>query len=102
MDVLSATKVNNPVPLGASLFRLLRSLGIDVEVKEHQVVAMWPEIAGERISKVSSADRVEGGVLFVKVRNSAWRNELVHFKPELLEMIAQKMGRGVIRDIKYI
>lgn len=81
---------------------MLKSLGIETAVKEHEVVGRWPEIVGEQIAGVSKADHVINGVLFVKVENSVWRNELIMLKRELFLKIDKKIGRGIIKDIRLI
>ena len=99
---LKRTKTKQPELLGRSLFDVLRSLGIESKVKEHEAIARWPEIAGPQIGEISEADRVIDGVLFVKVKNSVWRNELIFLKRDLFQQIDKKIGRGIIKDIRFI
>lgn len=91
-----------PNTLESSLSNLLKKIGIDTRVKQYQVMVSWPEIVGERISKISSAEKVTNGILFVKVKTSAWRNELIFLKKEILTKIDKKVGYGIIKDIRFI
>ncbi len=99
---MSASKTKQPELLGRSLFGVLKSLGIETKVKEHEVIGRWPEIVGDQIAKISTADHVINGVLFVKVKNSVWRNELIMLKKELFQKIDKDVGRGIIKDIRLI
>lgn len=91
-----------PKTLESSLSTLLKKIGIDTRVKQYQALVTWPEIVGERISKISTAEKVTNGILFVKVKSSAWRNELVFMKKEILTKIDKKVGYGIIKDIRFI
>lgn len=95
-------KSSAPQPLANSLSGFLRSLGIEGKVKEYQVIGKWPVIVGKKIAQATTADQVIDGILFVKVKNSAWRNELIYMKREILDRIDKQIGRGIIRDIRYI
>lgn len=97
-----STKYKKPQLVGKSVFSILRKLGIEVKVLENMVLVRWDDIVGERIAKATSAERIENGTLFVKVKSSAWRNELVYLKRDLLMKIDNEVGRGIIKDIKYI
>lgn len=91
-----------PQELGNSLTMLLKKMGIERKVKEYQAFTEWPEIVGEKISKVTKPERIADEVLFVKVKNSAWRNELIFMKTEILKNIDKTVGSGIIKDIKFI
>lgn len=91
-----------PETLGNILIDLLRKLGIESKVKEHEAILKWPKIVGERISDVTKAEKTVDGILFVKVKNNAWRNELLFLKRELLTKLDETIGVGVIKDIRFI
>ncbi len=79
----------------------MRSIGAESKVKEFEAIARWSEIVGESIAKVTKAERVVDGILFVKVRNSAWRNELIYMKRDMLRQIAEAISDHAIKDIRY-
>jgi predicted nucleic acid-binding Zn ribbon protein len=88
--------------LGNALAELLSGLGIESNVKRHEVIALWPDIAGDRIAAISTAIRVEGQILVVKVDNCTWRNELLYVKQSLLEKISGAVGNNIVKDIRFI
>ena len=90
-----------PRQLGHSLSKLLRSLGIETKVKQHEAILNWPKIVGESISNVTAADKVVDGILFIRVSSSVWRNELIYMKQDILERINISVGRKVIREIRF-
>jgi predicted nucleic acid-binding Zn ribbon protein len=87
--------------LGESLMDLFKTLGVEKKVKQYEVLVKWPAIVGEKIANVTSADKVEGGVLFVKVNSSAWRTELVFLRRQILDKIATTLGSDIITDIRF-
>ena len=95
-------KTKKPQPLSKSISLFLKQLGIDQKVKEFEAIVRWPEIVGESIADATTAETVTDGILFVKVINSTWRHELIYFKRQILSNIDNKVGYGVIKDIRYI
>ena len=61
----------------------------------------WAEIVGERIAQISEADRIENGVLIVKVSSPVWRNELVFMKSSLINSVNEALAKTVVKDIKF-
>lgn len=91
-----------PKLIGHSITKLLRSMGIEEKVKEHQAINEWSNIVGENIGKVTKAQRVVNGILFVKVKNSSWRNELIYMRQEILIKIDKTVGSGIIKEVRFI
>jgi len=77
-------------------------MGIEEKVKEHQAINEWSRIVGENVSKVTKAQRVVNGILFVKVKNSSWRNELIYMRQEILIKLDKTVGRGIIKEVRFI
>jgi len=88
--------------LGVILNKLLRDLNIEQKVNQSQAIVLWPKIVGKRIAKISTPERISNGVLFVKVSSEIWRTELVFMKYKILHRLNQKLGQGVIKDIRFI
>ena len=88
--------------LGHSITKLLRNMGIEEKVKEYQAINEWSQIVGENVSKVTKAQRVVNGILFVKVKNSSWRNELIYMRQEILIKLDKTVGRGIIKEVRFI
>lgn len=98
---MNYTTKNEPKPLSKSLSILLKSLGIENKIKQNEIIVRWPEIVGEKLSKVTTADKVENGILFVRVTNSVWRNELIYMKTEIINRISSRLNTDIINDIRF-
>jgi len=64
-------------------------------------VAAWEKIAGKRIAEVTECERVDEGLLYIKVKNASWRQELSYMKDRIKESIVKETGCESIRDIVF-
>jgi predicted nucleic acid-binding Zn ribbon protein len=89
----------------ASLSRVIEKVLADLDLRtrfrEQLAVSSWPQIAGRVVAAHSRAEAVRDGVLIVATDTAAWANELQMRRQELLELLAGKVGRGVIREIHF-
>ncbi|MCI0707381.1 MAG: DUF721 domain-containing protein [Ignavibacteriae bacterium] len=89
-------------PIGAILGDLTEELGIQGKLKQYEAVTRWAEVVGERIAQEAEPQKIEKGVLLVRVRTGVWRNELTMRKSEILAKLNQLIGETVIKDIKFL
>ncbi len=81
---------------------MLRKFGIDNAVAQNKALNIWNEIVGDKVARNTEPDRVEHGVIIVKVSSPTWRQELYFQKNEIIEKINNTIGKRVIRDIRFI
>lgn len=89
------------VAVGDALKRLTVSLGIAPKLRELRVLELWSEVVGEQIARVTEAERVEQGTLYVAVRSAPWRAELTMCRLELIERLNAAVGATVITEIRF-
>ncbi|MGC9512162.1 MAG: DUF721 domain-containing protein [Fidelibacterota bacterium] len=85
-------------PLNALLTRLTGSRALI----EHQAFHKWRDVVGEKISAVTEPEKIVSGVLYVRVRDHVWRNELMMMSEELVEKYRTLMGETVVKKIRFI
>lgn len=90
-----------PKPFVYALSSVLDQLGLSKKIRQYQVLEKWHSIVGEQIAKVTQAEHMDMGKLFVRVLNSTWRNELVFLKKELIEKINKVMNQEIVKDIIF-
>jgi predicted nucleic acid-binding Zn ribbon protein len=81
---------------------MLRKFGIDNAIAQNKALNIWSEIVGDSVAKNTVAEKVEHGVVIVKVSSPAWRQELHFQKKEIIQKINNTIGKNVIRDIRFI
>ena len=88
-------------PIGAALDRLVQGLGIARTLKEYSVLTQWSSIVGEQIGRVAVAQRIENGILLVRVTTAPWRAELTMKRAEIIQKINSTLGGRIITDIRF-
>lgn len=91
-----------PILLREALDEFLKNLGAERKVKEGMALNYWAEVVGPYISKASEPERVENGVLYVKVIDSSWKHHLFMLKREIINKLNQKLKAEVIHEIVFI
>jgi len=90
-----------PKPVDHALHELVDQLGIGKSLSRYSVITSWETVVGEQIAKVAHAERVDDGILIVRVDSAPWRNELSMRRKEILEKIIEVVGKGVVREIRF-
>jgi predicted nucleic acid-binding Zn ribbon protein len=94
-------KASEPSSLGDILGTFFKDKGYDVGLKEWEVVERWAAVVGPRVAEVTVCEKAEGGVLYIKVKSAAWRQDLTYMKDDIKESIIRNIGCGTIKDIVF-
>ncbi len=84
------------------LNRLIKELGYEKRLEYQRLLDAWPQVVGERIADVSKAERIQNGVMVVKVESPVWRNELALEKERILSMLREQTGSKSVVDIRFV
>lgn len=87
--------------MGLVLDKFVHSLGITKKMKQFSVITSWPEIVGEQVARVTEAERIDNGILFVKTATAPWRNELTMRRMEILEKVNSAAGSKLVKEIRF-
>jgi len=63
---------------------------------EARIVALWKPLMGDVINKYTEKVNVKDKVLFIKVQQSALKNELLYLQDEIIEKINKEVGENAI------
>ena len=77
----------------------LKEMKLDGKLSELHLIESWEEIVGKAISSRTSKVYIKDGVLFVHLKSSVVRNELLMLREALKEKLNQKAGSEVIKEI---
>lgn len=88
-------------PLNQLINQFLMNIGIKDKIDQYSSIVYWDHVVGREISERTEPVKIIKGVLFVKVRDHVWRNELQYFKHEIMEKLNRKIGKKVVIDIKF-
>jgi len=84
------------------LNKLLKSYNIDKVVKKEQLFENWQNIIGKDLSEKCKPIKTENTILFLKAKNSVWRNELKLRQKDLLNLIQKNTGNKIITHIRFL
>ena len=93
--------MRNQASLREVLDGLLGRLGLARRMQEQRALSLWAAIAGPRAAQSSQALRVRDGIMHVAVRTPAWAQQLTMARMELLRRLAQELGEGIIRELRF-
>jgi predicted nucleic acid-binding Zn ribbon protein len=94
-------RTSAPKDIGSAISSVVQQLGIGPRLKQFEMLEAWPLIVGEQIAKVTVAERIDRGKLFVHVTRSTWRNELTFLKKALIMKINKEMEQEIVKDIIF-
>ena len=88
--------------LKSAINLFLKNNNLETGVNQNNALLIWESVVGDNIGQNTTPDKVEHGVLTVKVKNSTWRQELVFEKQSILTKLNLKLGNKTIREIRFI
>ena len=83
------------------LRKTLGKMDLTVKLEGYRIWSLWNDIVGEQIAKRAQPERLRNRILFVRVSNSVWMQELQTMKPMLLERIHKAVKKAGIDDIRF-
>lgn len=91
-----------PTKIAEALASYLDRSGIGERIEAVVTVDDWPERVGARIAAVAEPLHMEGAVLFVGVKSSAWLMELRMMESEIRSRLNEGRAKGQIERIRFI
>ena len=80
----------------------LKKYNLEAGLAQQQALVVWGDVVGEKISKKTSAESIEHGVLIVKTKSSPWRQELNMQKKDIIIKLNKKLNQKTIKDIRFL
>ena len=79
----------------------LQSHELAQALRPHMAKVKWVEVVGPQVAGVTQIEAVRDGVLYVRVKNSVWANELSLLKDDMLRRLNVVLGGRVLTDIHF-
>ncbi|MEE8335448.1 MAG: DUF721 domain-containing protein [Candidatus Neomarinimicrobiota bacterium] len=80
----------------------LRSTGLEKGVAQQKALFIWSDVVGKAVGKNTQPESVEHGIITVHTTTPAWRQELQFKKSDIIEKLNEKLGKKIIKDIRFI
>lgn len=94
-------KREKPEIIGNILSPFLKRMGLSRRIKEQKIIEDWKEIVGHDVAQNTEPSRLRGGVLYVKVSNPIWMQQLQFLKEVIIKKINQEIKEVVVDDLRF-
>ena len=88
--------------IGRAIKKLLRKAGLEKGVAQQNALFVWKEVVGKRVAENTTAEKIDHGVLMVRTTTPTWRQELQLQKPTIIKKLNKKLGKKVIKDVRFV
>ena len=88
-------------PASGAVEGFFKSQELAAALRPHLAKVHWEGVVGPQVAGVTQVEAVRDGVLFVRVKNSVWANELTLLKDDMVRRLNAKLGGRVLTDIHF-
>jgi len=78
---------------------ILKEQGIEGKMAENRLLNSWNELLGKTIANSTQELYIKNNTLFVHLRSSVIRHQLMMIKPDLIKRLNEKAGIDIIENI---
>jgi hypothetical protein len=78
---------------------VLKESKLDVKLKEYELVNSWEKVIGKTVANATTDIYIRNRRLFVAVRSSVVRNELMIIRDGLVKALNREVQANIIDDI---
>lgn len=86
-------------PIGDALREYLKAMRIEKKIDSIRIIKEWKEMVGVTIERLTENIYFKDGKLFIKMKSSIVRHELLMAKNGMIESLNKKIGYELIKDI---
>lgn len=87
------------ISLAEAMQDYIKEMNLGPKLKEISILSSWEEMVGKAISIRTEKVYIKDGVLYVHLKSSIVRNELMMIREALREKLNNQAGEEIIREI---
>jgi predicted nucleic acid-binding Zn ribbon protein len=85
--------------LGEIIREYLEQMMIDKKLKEVSTIRAWEELMGKPVAERTRNIYVKNKVLFIELKSSVLRNELIMMRQTIIDKINERAGENIIEKM---
>jgi predicted nucleic acid-binding Zn ribbon protein len=89
----------NDYSLKEALQQLVESYRLRPKLQEALLIESWEELVGPAVSRRTMELKIKGDTLQIRVNSSVLREELHFSKAKIMQLVNEKLGANVIREV---
>lgn len=93
-------RISNDEGLGTAMMRMLEAYGLKSKYNESRLKASWEQVVGQSIAKQTVGLQVTEGILWVKVRSAALRQELTFSREKIKTRLNEILQDNFLQDVR--
>ncbi len=82
--------------VGDVVRQFLREEGLETPYNEYRLLEAWPDVVGQAIAQLTADLQIRNRVLYVKLKSSVLRQELMYGRQSLVFRLNEYVGAQVI------
>lgn len=90
---------DNNRKVGDIIRKLMKNPKLSEKLDKLEAIDAWNELIGKQLSKYITDQKINKGILYVKLKSAVVRNELSYKKSEFINQINKKVGKQLLADI---
>lgn len=94
-------EMSKPTPIRTLLSSLIAAKGWEGRVELNQVFLFWNELVGPDIAKYAQPHLIRKDILWLRVSDSVWMQQLQFLKIMLLEKLNQRLKKARFVDLRF-
>jgi predicted nucleic acid-binding Zn ribbon protein len=87
------------ISIGEAMQDYIREMNLGPKLKELSIIDSWENMVGKAISTRTSKIYIKDGILYVHLKSSIVRNELMMIREALKEKLNNQAGEEIIKEI---
>lgn len=93
-------KSRNYISLGDAIEQFLAKHGLKKQAKFHELKSEWAKLMGAPIANNTEKMWLHEGILYIKMKNPVWRQELQLARNKILKMANEHMGIEAVKEVR--
>jgi len=90
---------SNTQKIDELILQVLKESKLDGKLKEYELIKSWEKVIGKNVANATTDIFIRNRKLFVKIRSSIIRNELLLIREGLIKALNREVKAHVIDDI---
>jgi hypothetical protein len=92
-------KRSNSEHIGSVIKAYLEEMNLDRKLKEVSLIKEWQDLVGVMVANRTDKLYISNGILYVHVRSSVVKNELMMIREGLINALNEKAGETLVREM---
>lgn len=88
--------------MAQALTEAFSSLGLTDVARKLAIAQAWRQAVGEQIANRTEPETFRRGTLVVRAASSAWQNELVFLRGEIVAKVNKALGENLVTELKIV